>query len=247
MFLYTPTYSDKARRWVIWFLLKLNLSIFSLFLILDSVFRENLLLLGIGFILFLIGAILVFADVQSDPYHMLALFKIQFLLWYRLQGPFDSSRPYIYFFPEANFLQKQDIIRTVSVQQQDLRNGAKLLINAKVVQQCPECNGKRNKPLTVQIECSSCQKGKNFYSYGGNTIPLPCKKCLGTGWIPLHPCQTCKGKGAVWQKQKIRVHIPPSSREGTLLRIPALGKINPETLQSGDLLLKLRKKFLNIF
>ncbi len=178
---------------------------------------------------------------------MLALFRIQFLLWYRLQGPFDSLRPYIYFFPEGDHLQKQDIVRNVSVQKKDLINGINLLINTKIVQQCPECNGKRNKPLTVQIECSSCQKGKNYYSFGGNIIPIPCKKCLGTGWIPLHPCPTCKGKGAVWQKQKIRVQIPSSSREGVLLRIPTLGKINPETLQSGDLLLKLRKKILNFF
>jgi len=177
---------------------------------------------------------------------MLALFRIQFLLWYRLQGPFNSLRPYIYFFPEGDRLQKQDIVRRVSVHKNDLINGTTLLISSKIVQPCPECNGKRNKPLTVQIECPSCQKGKNYYSFGENTVPIPCKKCLGTGWNPLHPCITCKGKGAVWQKQKIRIHIPLFSQEGTLLRIPALGKINPESLHSGDLLLKLRKKILNI-
>ncbi|MFX0052048.1 MAG: hypothetical protein ACFE8U_12265 [Candidatus Hermodarchaeota archaeon] len=137
---------------------------------------------------------------------------------------------------------QQNVIHTISLPKKDLDEGINLLVRVKTPQLCPECDGKRNKPLTVQIECSDCQNGRQIYSYSSTAIPMPCNHCLGTGWIPIHPCPSCRGKGAIWRKQLIRVQIPPYSKVGTKLRIPALGKIDPKNLQSGDLIIKLRQK-----
>jgi DnaJ-class molecular chaperone len=203
-------------------------------------------LLIIGSILLIVGGILTYRDIKSDPYQLLRLFKIQTILWWRLRGPLIARKPYIYYFPEGRYLQQQDVVQTISVSKKNLEEGIRLTVKVKVIQLCPECGGKRNKPLTVQIECSHCQNGRQIHSYASNVIPIPCNHCLGTGWAPIDPCPTCHGTGAIWQKQRIRVQVPPYSKPGTKLRIPALGKIDPMNLRAGDLLIKLRRKIFNL-
>lgn len=231
---------------MIWFLLKANIIIIGLFILLNGILNKDVPLVLIALILLLIGGFLTYLDIQNDPYQMLRLLKIQTFLWWRLHGPLISRKSFFYHFPEGSQLQQPHLVRSISVQQKDLTLGARMLKIVKIVQLCPECDGKRNKPMTVQIECSHCQNGRQMYSLGVISIPIPCNHCLGVGWIPVHPCPVCRGKGSVWRKQKIRVQIPPHSSVGTKLRIPALGKINPKTLQQGDLFLKIRKKMFNL-
>lgn len=241
--MYIDEISDEARKWMIWFLLKTNLIIIGLFLLFNGFINEDIFILMVALVLFCVGGILAYRDIRNDPYQMLKLLKIQTLLWWRLRGPLISRKPFFYHFPEGNQLQQQHIVRSISVQQKDLIMGAKMLITVKIAQLCPECSGKRSKPMTVQVECSHCQNGRQMHSLGAMTIPIPCNHCLGIGWIPVHPCPVCRGEGIVWRKQTIRVQIPSYSSVGTRLRIPTLGRINPKTLQQGDLFLKIRKKY----
>lgn len=238
--------NPKARKWIILFFLKTNLVIFSLFFLFNGFLYQSTITLIIAVPLFFIGIILVYLDIQSDPYQILRLFKIQMILWWRLQGPFIRRKPFYYHFPEGSQLQQQHLTRTVSITQKELTEGVTKVITAKIAQLCPECGGKRSKPMTVQIECSQCKNGRQFHPLGSISIPIPCKYCLGVGWSPIHPCSRCGGDGSVWGKQRIRVQIPPHTLPGTKLRIPSLGKINPKTLYQGDLYLKLRKKLFNI-
>lgn len=244
--MFTNEVSDEARKWLIWFFLKTNLVIFGLFLLFNGIINQLIFITMISLVLFIIGVILVYRDIRTDPYQMLKLLKVQTLLWWRLRGPFISRKPFFYHFPEGNQLQQHHLIRTVSVQQQDLILGSNILTTTKTAQLCPECGGKRSKPMTVQIECPHCQKGRQMHSLGMMFIPIPCTQCLGVGWIPVHPCPVCRGKGSIWRKQKIRVQIPPQTSAGTKLRIPTLGKVDPKTLQQGDLFLKLKKKLFNL-
>ncbi|MFX1516797.1 MAG: DnaJ C-terminal domain-containing protein [Promethearchaeota archaeon] len=244
--MFSEEISHEARRWMIFFFLKANIFIFGLFFLLNGFMYQSTLTLIVAFPLLVIGMILVYHDVQSDPYQILRLFKIQVILWWRLQGPFIKRKPYFYHFPEGNQLQEKDLTRTVSVTQKELIEGVNKRITVKTAQLCPECDGKRSKPMTVQIECSQCKDGRQIQPLGAIYVPTPCKYCLGVGWIPVHPCSICRGKGSVWRNQKIRVQIPPQASTGTKLRIPALGRIDPKTLQQGDLFLKLRKKLFNL-
>ena len=150
-----------------------------------------------------IGGILVYKDVKKDPYQLLELFKIQLLLYWRVQGPLITRQPYIYHYPEGMIIQNRDDTRTLPVSNSDLISGKTLLINTKTAQFCEECNGKRNKPLTVHIQCEKCQEGRIWKSARGLTIPIPCNQCLGTGWIPVEPCTSCNGKGVRWENRKI--------------------------------------------
>ncbi len=244
--MFSEEISDETRNWLIWFFLKTNLVIFGLFFLFNGVIYQSLVILMIALALFLIGGGLVYRDIQSDPYQILRLLTIQTLLWWRLRGPFIQRKPFFYHFPEGNQLQQPDLIQTVSVTQKELKEGGNKLITPRTAQICPECGGKRSKPMTVQIECSHCQNGREIRPLGSTFIPIPCKYCLGVGWIPVHPCSVCRGKGSVWGRQRIRIQIPPHTSAGTKLRIPTLGKVNPKTLQQGDLFLQLRKKLFNI-
>ncbi|UCG04541.1 MAG: hypothetical protein JSW11_11265 [Candidatus Heimdallarchaeota archaeon] len=244
--MFSEEISDEARKWIIWFFLKTNLVIFGFFFLLNAFIYQSLLTLIIASALLLIGGILVYRDIQSDPYQILRLLKIQILVWWRLRGPFIQRKPFFYHFPEGNQLQQQDLICSISVSQKELLEGVSKIISTKIAQICPECGGKRSESMTVQIECSHCQNGRVMHPLGTILIPVPCKNCLGVGWTPVKPCSVCRGKGSVWGKQKIRVQIPPNSSAGTKLRIPALGRVDPKTLQQGDLFLKLRKKLFNI-
>ncbi len=242
----TNEISDEARKWMIWFFLKTNLVIIALFLLFNGLIGQLILLIMIALVLLIVGGVLVYRDIKTDPYQMLKLMKIQILLWWRLRGPLISRKPFFYHFPEGSQFQQHHLVRTVSVRQKDLTQGASILTTVKTAQLCSECSGKRSKPMTVQIECPHCQNGRQMYPLAAIFIPIPCKHCLGVGWIPVNPCPVCQGRGSVWRKQKIRTQIPEYSSPGTKLRIPALGKVDPKTLQQGDLFLKLRKKLFDI-
>jgi len=60
----------------------------------------------------------------------------------------------------------------------------------------------------------------------GVTIPLdvplyqPCQPCGGRGGAFPFPCLYCDGKGWVWTKQVIPIHIPAGVRSGTIYQVP---------------------------
>ena len=238
---------DKIRKWIIWFLIKLNFLVLGSFFLFDGLINQSPLITLISLIFLSIGGYFTYRDIKTDPYNILKLFKSQFLLYWRLRGPIISRQPYYYHFPEGAYLQKTEITRTIRVSSEKLQTGTSLTTNTRVPIICPICHGKRNKELTVQIECKICQGGKKYLSIGTGTLPIPCKECLGTGWVPIQPCPHCQGKGVVWKIQNIRLYIPSNAFQGMKLRIPKLGKIDPKTLEQGDLYFKLRKKFLNFF
>jgi hypothetical protein len=238
--------SDEARNWMIWFFLKTNLIIFGMFFLFNGFLYQSAVTLIIAVPLLFIGVVLVYRDIQSDPYQILGMFKIQMVLWWRLSGPLIQRKPFFYHFPEGGQLQQQHLMRTISITEKEMKEGVTKIITVKIPQICPECGGKRSKPMTVQIECSRCENGRHFHTLGRISVPIPCKHCLGVGWIPIQPCSLCRGNGSIWGKQRIRVQIPPHTSPGTKLRIPTFGRINPKTLYQGDLFLKLRKKFFNV-
>ncbi|MFW9905306.1 MAG: hypothetical protein ACFFFH_13280 [Candidatus Thorarchaeota archaeon] len=244
--MFSEEIDPKARNWMIFFFLKTNMAIFGMFFLFNGFLYQSAITLIIAVPLLFIGVILVYRDIQSDPYQILRLFKIQIILWWRLQGPSIQRKPFFYHFPEGSHLQNHHLLRTVSVTQKEMEEGVTKIITVKVAQLCPQCGGKRSKPMTVQIECSQCENGRQVHPLGTTFVPIPCKYCLGVGWSPIQPCSYCGGNGSVWGKQRIRVQIPPHTSPGTILRIPTLGKINPKTLYQGDLFLKLRKKLFNV-
>ncbi len=245
--MFTIDSDDKIRKWIIIFFIKLNLLILGSFFLLDGLLTQNPPITLISIILLIFGGIFLYKDVKKDPYNLLKLFKSQLLLFWSSRGPIISRKPYYYHFPEGAYLQKTNIIRTLRISSKELQTGKSLTLSMKVPCICPDCHGKRNNELSVHIECKKCQEGKKFLNIGTSTLPIPCKDCLGTGWIPIQPCFECHGTGVIWKNQNIRVYVPENSTQGKKLRIPKLGKINPKTFERGDLYFILQKKILDFF
>ena len=244
--MYQDGIPKKARYWIIRFLLKAYLLILAVIFIFEGIFMANGIILVAGIFLLPFGTLLVRQDIKNDPYNLLQFYKVQFLLWNRLQGPIITRRPYNHHYPEGRRLQQYDVIRTLKVKKKDLIRGINKVIGVKIPAVCHKCGGKRNTPMTVQVECNRCKQGRQHNLIDEITITIPCSKCLGLGWIPVHPCETCKGKGSIWQNQRIKVNIPPHTKAGTKLRIPALGKVDVKTLQQGNLYIQVKQGFLDI-
>ena len=244
--MFSPSSPDKAKNWFLWLFLKFNLAFFGFLWLLSGLLSTNTILLFLGGMMFLLGVYFLYNDYKKDPYGILKLISYQFLFWYRFKGPSISRKPYSYYFQTMGVV-SLDIYRSIAVRKVDLENGVSKFLKIKIPELCPECQGKRGKSLSVQVECSHCQNGIQFYHVNSIPMPLPCKQCLGTGWTPIEPCNTCNGDGCRWKYKKLKVQIPPQSSVGMQLRIPRQGKIELKTFQIGDLYLKLRKKVFGIF
>lgn len=244
--MFTPSSPDQAKRWFLWFFLKCNLAFFGFLFFLNGLFSINTFSFGLGVLVSLLGIYLLYGDYKKDPYGILKLISYQFQLWWRIKGPIISRKPYIYYFPTLGFL-SQDIYQNTALTAFELEHGASKSLKIKTPELCPECKGKRGKALSVQVECSQCQDGLQYIHVNSIAMPLPCKNCLGTGWIPIEKCNACQGIGCRWKNKRLKVKIPPQSSVGMQLKIPKQGKIELKSFQKGNLYLKLRKKIFGVF
>jgi len=245
--MFTLNSQSKIRKWIILFFIKLNFVILGSFFLVDGLLTQNPFIIIISIIFLIFGGFFTYKDVKTDPYNLLKIFKSQLLLFWSLRGPIISRQPYYYHFPVGTYLQKTRITRTIRISSKKLQTGTRLALTKKLPYICPNCKGKRNIEHTVHIECQKCKQGIKYLNIGSGTLPIPCKDCLGTGWIPIQPCNNCYGKGVIWKNQSIRISIPENTSQKMKLRIPRLGKINPKTFERGELYFILQKKILDLF
>jgi DnaJ-class molecular chaperone len=63
----------------------------------------------------------------------------------------------------------------------------------------------------------------------GGIVPLgipifsPCAVCGGSGREWLFPCRYCREQGRVEEEKRVRLHIPPRVRDGTIVEMPLGG------------------------
>ncbi len=63
---------------------------------------------------------------------------------------------------------------------------------------------------------------------GGNiflVVPScsPCDRCGGSGRDGLFPCTQCDGEGLIEEEETVRVHVAPTTRDGTVMAVPLRG------------------------
>lgn len=115
-------------------------------------------------------------------------------------------------------------------------------------EKCPTCNGSRIEPGHQPIVCKSCGgRGQVRYSHGFFTINRTCDYCNGDGYIIKNPCKTCKGKGHVKTKKKIKIKIPPGVDTGARLKLRGEGLQGYGDTSPGDLYIVLKVKEHPIF
>lgn len=119
---------------------------------------------------------------------------------------------------------------------------ARKVLLAKVAQ-CDTCHGSGAKPGSSLKTCARCN-GKGAINnttnspFGTFSSVTPCKECRGTGKIPEHRCETCRGEGVYRKQEEIEVQVPPGIEGGEMIRLGGQGEAT-QGGPAGDLYVKV--------
>ena len=136
-----------------------------------------------------------------------------------------------------------DIETQVKITFKEFVFGVEKKITLNKVSECKTCHGNGAKPGSKINECKTCNgKGRILKTQrtilGNMQTQVECDACYGTGKIPEHRCETCKGAGVVRDKEEILVKVPPGLNNGDTLRIDGAGEAIPHG-ESGDLFIHI--------
>ncbi|MEW6470971.1 MAG: molecular chaperone DnaJ [Actinomycetota bacterium] len=106
---------------------------------------------------------------------------------------------------------------------------------------CPTCGGRRTKPGTQPVSCSSCGgSGVTAQRQGGFSVSRTCPACGGRGTVITDPCADCRGLGRVRRARRAKVRIPAGVDNGQLIRVPGRGNAGRDGGPAGDLYVVVR-------
>jgi molecular chaperone DnaJ len=95
-------------------------------------------------------------------------------------------------------------------------------------------------PGTQQQSCNRCGgRGQVAQNRGLLKVFTTCPACRGEGTFIPSPCEACNGKGAVMERKKMTVRIPPGVDQGTRLRLRGEGEPGRFGGPPGDLFLEV--------
>ena len=115
-------------------------------------------------------------------------------------------------------------------------------------ERCSTCNGSRIEPGHQPVVCKACSgRGQVRHSHGFFTINRTCEYCHGDGYIIKDPCKTCKGRGFIKTKKKLKVKIPPGVDTGARLKLRREGMLGYGDTSPGDLYIVLNVKEHHVF
>ncbi len=113
---------------------------------------------------------------------------------------------------------------------------------------CGDCNGSGGAKGSKAITCKVCGgAGQVVRQQGFFTMATTCHNCSGSGEVIETPCLTCKGRGRIQAKRKIKVTIPAGVDNGTRLRVANEGEGGYAGGPNGDLFVEIRVKEDEIF
>ncbi len=85
---------------------------------------------------------------------------------------------------------------------------------------CQVCKGLGKVADDVLSFCPSCGgKGYRKLNWGDGDLKVICSSCSGSGTKELKRCPQCGGRGITNKKKRIRLQIPPGTKDGTILRL----------------------------
>lgn len=142
----------------------------------------------------------------------------------------------------------KDVIHQMSVQLEELYNGAtrKLALQKNVI--CDKCEGRGGKKGAIE-KCMQCrgngvetrvqQIGPGVVQH----IEQVCRKCMGSGEIISEKdrCKHCSGRKTVRERKVLEVHIEKGMRDGQKIIFTGEGDHEPDS-QPGDIIILLDEK-----
>lgn len=135
---------------------------------------------------------------------------------------------------------------SVSLELQDVLQGAERQVSYSRVALCPHCSGQGVEPGTGLHTCPTCHGQGQFRQtvntfLGAMTSVQECPACGGAGQVPDQVCSQCRGQGAVRQREARTIQIPPGFAHGDELVLRGAGD-QPPGADAGDLILRLSVK-----
>ncbi len=101
---------------------------------------------------------------------------------------------------------------------------------------CSACHGKGAHSAQGIKTCKQCTgRGQIYEQRGFFNVAMTCPACQGEGKMITDPCKSCRGQGAVKEKQHIKIHIPAGVDSGMRLKMSGYGDAGQSGGPSGDL------------
>ena len=142
----------------------------------------------------------------------------------------------------------EDLRYNLQIEFEEAVFGVEKEIEVPKEERCQSCNGSRVEPGHKPSVCRACSgRGQVRQSHGFFTINRTCEYCNGEGFIIKDPCKTCKGRGSVKIKKKLKIKVPPGVDNGVRLKLRGEGAQGFTATMPGDLYVVLHVKEHPIF
>lgn len=142
----------------------------------------------------------------------------------------------------------KDVVHQMSVQLEELYNGAtrKLALQKNVI--CDKCEGRGGKKGAID-KCAQCHGSGaevRVHHLGPGVvqhIEQVCRKCMGSGEIISEKdrCKQCNGRKTVRERKVLEVHIEKGMRDSQKIVFTGEGDQEPDS-QPGDIIILLDEK-----
>jgi molecular chaperone DnaJ len=129
-----------------------------------------------------------------------------------------------------------DLRYNLTLDFQDAVFGCTREVEIPVRRSCDGCGGSGARRGTTPVACPECNgHGRERYQQGFFSIERECSRCRGDGKVSLDPCPDCRGQGAVQQKRRLKIRVPPGVETGSRLRVNGEGEAGLHAGPAGDL------------
>eukprot|EP01138_Halocafeteria_seosinensis_P005874 gb/GECG01006005.1/.p1 GENE.gb/GECG01006005.1/~~gb/GECG01006005.1/.p1 ORF type:complete len:522 (+),score=69.04 gb/GECG01006005.1/:1-1566(+) len=136
-----------------------------------------------------------------------------------------------------------DLQAEMTVAFMDAVNGCTREIDVTKKAQCGTCDGTGSADKSKPSVCSVCGgSGMQTMQNGYFQVSTTCRACGGEGMSIQNPCGTCRGIGAVDEKESVEVTVPPGVDTGVNMRLAGKGDAGERGGPSGHLFVKIRVK-----
>ncbi|MEE8348749.1 MAG: molecular chaperone DnaJ [Acidobacteriota bacterium] len=125
----------------------------------------------------------------------------------------------------------------------DAIRGTQTRINAARREGCSQCKGSGGTSQVTTRSCPVCAgTGEVQETRGTMRFAGPCRRCQGSGQVPVGDCSRCGGHGFTQKVESLRVKIPAGVRQGSRVRVAGKGDAGDLSGPPGDLFLVVKVK-----
>ncbi len=117
--------------------------------------------------------------------------------------------------------------------------GCEKTVEVRRLENCDACHGTGCADGAQPRTCPDCGGAgvvnvQRRTAFGVMSTQQTCSRCGGRGEIIDNPCSTCKGKGMVYRRKKIKVKVPAGIDDGQRISVRGQGDMGKNNGPAGD-------------